>query len=116
VPSETNAKQNAIIWSSCSFIIVLLCGIIGWLINGKDTALTNSINSLIAEQKTFVQKAEASDKTIMEALQKLCDRVGNAEGRISNLEIFIQMPYGQRQKLFESFKYSSPTGNSKHDK
>jgi hypothetical protein len=112
MPADTNARQNAIIWSACGGIILILCGIVGWLINGKDIQLTTSINTLIANQSKFMEKTDESDRKIMESFQKLCDRVGVMEGRITNLEIFIQMPYLQRQKLFETFKYNPP-GNGK---
>ena len=100
MPTETNAKQNIIIWSICSFVILVLCGVIGWLINGKDTALTNSITSLISSQKAYMDKAEESDRKIMDSFQKLCERVGGIEGRVGNLEIFIQMPFNEREKYW----------------
>ena len=103
--TEKTSKQNAIIWSITSFIILLLCGIIGWLVNGKDTALTSSINSLILAQNAATAKAEDSDNKVLGAFNKLCDRVGAVESRVGNLEIFIQMPFVEREKyLFNKKK------------
>lgn len=98
--TETTSKQNTVIWSVASFIILLLCGIIGWLVNGKDTALTNSINAMIVAQNASIAKAEESDRKIMDAFNRLCDRVGGVESRVGNLEIYIQMPFNDREKLF----------------
>jgi len=100
MPTETTPKQNAIIWSAAGFVIVVLCGIIGWLVNGKDTALTTSINSLVTANVSAIDKAEKSDAKMLEAFNKLCERVGDVESRVGNLEIYIQMPFTDREKLF----------------
>lgn len=105
MPSETTSKQNAIIWSASGALIIILLGIIGWLINGKDTALTVSINNLVAANTMAIDKAEKSDAKMLDAFNKLCERVGSAEGRIGNLEIYIQMPFGEREKyIFKNKK------------
>ena len=77
---------------------MLFRSVIGWLINGKDTSLTTSINSLIIANNTAIEKAEKSDAKMLESFNKLCERVGSAEGRIGNLEIYIQMPFSEREK------------------
>ena len=102
--TETTAKQNIIIWSVTSFVILILCGIIGWLINGKDIALSNSINGLIASQTKYMEKAEDSDRKIMDSFQDLCKRVGDIDSRVGNLEIYIQMPFSDRENLLKGKK------------
>ena len=105
MPAETTSKQNTIIWSVTGIVFVSLLGIIGWLINGKDTQLTTSINNLVMSQKEYIIKAEDSDRRQLESYNKLCERVGTAEGRIGNLEIYIQMPFPEREKyLFKQKK------------
>lgn len=105
MPAETTSKQNTIIWSVTGIVFVSLLGIIGWLINGKDSQLTLSINNLVAANTTAIEKAEKSDARMLEAFNKLCERVGGVEGRVGNLEIYIQMPFSEREKyLFKQKK------------
>lgn len=105
MPAETTSKQNTIIWSVTGIVFVSLLGIIGWLINGKDSQLTLSINNLVVANTTAIEKAEKSDARMLEAFNKLCERVGGVEGRVGNLEIYIQMPFSEREKyLFKQKK------------
>jgi hypothetical protein len=111
--TDTTARQNTIIWSATSALILILCGIIGWLINGKDNAILKSIDELKLEVRQTAEAGNQRDIKIMDALAKLCDRVGGVEGRVSNLEIFIQMPWTQRKDLFDNFKIKKmPNGKT----
>ena len=101
---STTAQQNTIIWSATGGAILLLLGIVGWLINGKDGQIIASIKEVRSNQEISMQRAEVADQKIMENINKLCDRIGGVEGRVSNLEIFIQMPFTQRKELFDNYK------------
>jgi len=102
--TDTTARQNTVIWSATGTLVLLLLAIIGWFIIGKDNAVLTSINKLGEKQEQAQFKAQEADQKILENINKICDRLGVVENRVSNLEIFIQMPFIQRQKLFESFK------------
>jgi hypothetical protein len=105
LPADTTSKQNTVIWSVTGIVFVSLLGIIGWLINGKDTALTVSINNLVSANNAAIEKSEKSDAKMLDAFNKLCDRVGGVESRVGNLEIYIQMPFTEREKyLFKTKK------------
>ena len=114
MPTDTTAKQNIIIWSISSFVILILCGIIGWLVNGKDAQILASIKEIKEIQYKGMEKAEESDKRILEGMNKICERLGTVESRVSNLEIFIQMPFPQREKLFEKFRNGGSSGFEGH--
>jgi hypothetical protein len=102
--TNTTTRQNAVIWSATGGLILVLLSIIGWLAISKDNTILSSINKLGEQQVSWQNEARNSDQKIIDNLSKICDRLGIVEGRVSNLEIFIQMPYPQRQKLFDSFK------------
>jgi len=102
--TDTTARQNTIIWSATGTLILVLLGIIGWLVIEKDRAVLNSISDLKVEIHKAIDEGSQRDTKILEAITKLCDRVGGVESRVSNLEIFIQMPFNQRHELFNSSK------------
>ena len=102
--TDTTARQNTIIWSATGGLILLLISIIGWLVIGKDNQILASIRDVQLAQVNSITKAEQSDAKILASVNQLCDRIGGVEGRVSNLEIFIQMPYLQRKDLFDRYK------------
>jgi hypothetical protein len=106
-------KQDTVIWSTTGALLLILLGIIGWLIAGKDSAILTSIKNLGEQQEKWQAETRTSDQKIIESLTKLCDRQGMIESRVGNLEIFIQMPFVQRQKLFESFRLQPGNGKDR---
>ena len=101
--ADSSKDRSYFTWA----LIGILCGLVGWLATAKDTSVLNSIKALTEQHEKGLTETRQSDKEIIGSLARVCDRLGTVEGRVSNLEIFIQMPYMQRQKLFESFKLQS---------
>jgi hypothetical protein len=58
MPSDTTARQNAVIWSATGAFILILLGIIGWLINSKDFTILKAIDRLELTQKEAIVKSE----------------------------------------------------------
>lgn len=92
-------------------IIVLLMGIIGWLATSKDKSILDAIADVKNGQEKLGQMAKEwqietrqADKQVLASVEKLCDRMGAVEGRVNNLEIFIQMPYQQRKEIINGHK------------
>ena len=111
--TDTTAKQNTVIWSATGGLVILLFAIIGYLWSGRDMRDKEKFDLIMVKlgevqivNAAAIIKTDAADAKILEGLNKVCDRLGTVEGRVSNLEIFIQMPYKERALLLERY----PTG------
>jgi hypothetical protein len=109
MPSETTAKQNAVIWSAAGCLILLLFGVIGWLINNKDVELTSKLNTLLSMQTKAADRAEEADRKILESVNKVCERLGAVEGRVGVLELQMPMKWEDRMKYFYAPRENKPT-------
>lgn len=110
--TDTTARQNAVIWSATGALILILCGIIGWLVNNKDSAVLESIKELKIEVRRAADAGESRDTKIMEVINKLCDRMGVVENRVGILELQMPMKWEDRIRYF----YHLPTQKGKGDK
>ena len=99
---STTARQNTVIWSATGALILILCGIIGWLINGKDSAILKSIDELKVQITQSSDLGNQRDMKLMDAITKLCDRVGENSTTLRIHDMLLRQKWEQRQDYFRT--------------
>lgn len=107
VPENLKERVDYATWAIRSFtagIITVLLALVVWLATSKDSSVLASIKDLGEQQKIWQVETRTSDQKILESLNRICDRLSIVEGRVNTHDIFFQMPFGQRQKFFDTSK------------
>jgi hypothetical protein len=99
---DTTARQNKIIWSAATGLILVLLGVIGWLINGKDSAILKSIDELKVQITQSSDLGNQRDMKLMDAITKLCDRVGENSTTLRIHDMLLRQKWEQRQDYFRT--------------
>lgn len=100
--TDTTARQNTVIWSATGALILILFGVVGWLINGKDSQILKSIDELKSEIRLRDDAGTSRDQKIMESLNKLCDRVGENSTTLRIHDMLLRQSWDQRKDYFRS--------------
>jgi hypothetical protein len=81
-------------------LIIILIAVIGWFATSKDSAVLKALDRLEQVQTLGNERAEKADAKMLDAFNKLCERMGGLENRVGVLEFQMPMPWADRQKYF----------------